>query len=280
MNTEVVHKLSFSTLPQKFFKISLGVSLSFLMGIGGYAAMDSYVISKEKSFKIEVDTRNKSSQKAFSFADYDIEAPDECKKITVFCHEKTVITSHIYKEWEIIPVPSIGDKNLSPQGFSEFYPDLPEDEIIHNWSDPSKKWIVQRILYERGLLPVFPTGKIGFLTEEAIAKLQYYKGIEEVDEKKGVVVIGPKTIRELNKLKARMEAPEFVSRSPLPVIPFEDFAPFAQKRLVQIDEELQRRVYVPEKQEIKIPQGGIVKSKTPGNQIHFEGEVLLKINNN
>jgi hypothetical protein len=252
----------------------------FFSGLAVYAALESesYFISKEKNFQIEMNTRQEDTMRSFSFAEYDIEAPSICRQANIYCHEKTIVTSHVTKEWEVIPVAAIWDPQLSPQDFANFYPNLPEDKIINDWSPSSQKWILQRILYERGLLEVFPTGKIGYLTEEAITKLQYYKNIEEVDELKGIVVIGPKTIKELNKLKTRMKSDDFISNSPMPLIPFENFSPFQQQRLLTINKALQRPLTFEEKQEVLVPSLGIVKPENSGNMLKFQGEAVIERN--
>jgi hypothetical protein len=253
-----------------FILLFFGTSLVFA------SFENSYFLYKEKEFEIELDTRTPSKNKGFSFADYDIKAPDICKSSHIFCYEKTKIHTTINKEWEVVPVPPIWDKSLTPQQFAKFYPDLEEDKIINNWSPAKDKWITQRILYERGLLPVFPTGKIGFLTEEAIIKLQFFKGIEEIDQAKGVVIIGPQTIKELNKLKKRMEDETFVSRSPYPEINFADYSDFHQKRLLTIDKELKRRKYLEEKEQL-VPKLPIIKPKNSDKRLQLSGEASIKI---
>jgi hypothetical protein len=262
---------------KKFGYIFVGIFFLFLWHQKSFTAQDSYTISAQKNFSIELDTRNKGEKKSFSFADYDITAPSVCHQANVYCHEKTTIHTYIEKEWEIIPIPQIWDKTLTPQQFAQFYPDLPDTTPINDWSPSQQKWITQRILYERGLLDVFPTGKIGFKTEEAIIKLQYYKDIEEVDERLGIVIIGPKTIKELNALKSIMEEPEFISRSGLPPISSEDLTPFHKKRLEQINSEIVKRPLPPES-EILVPQMGIVKPKNSGNMLKFSGEAYIHIN--
>ena len=257
--------------------VSLSLVAGLFSGVVFANSFESYFLKKEKELEITVDTRDPEDSASFSFADYDIDAPAACRQANVFCHEKTIIKAHIEKEWEVIPVPAIWDEALTPQEFATFYPDLEEDQIINDWSNPTDKWITQRVLYERGLLDVFPTGKIGFKTEEAIADLQYFKGIEEIDEQKGIVVIGPQTIKELNKLKARMEDPNFVSRSPLPHIPNEERTAFHQKRISQISSELQRREALPVDTDPLAPQLPIIKPENNGNMIRFSGEATIKV---
>lgn len=253
------------------FGLLLAISTSLFAKNDG----NSYFIRKDKEVILELDTRNPNKDISFSFDDYDIAAPTVCQQANVFCEEKTYIKTYVEKEWEVTHVPQIWDKTLTAQQFSKYYPNLSEEDgVIHNWSDPKKKWIVQRILYERGLLGVFPTGKIGFMTEDAIARLQYYKGIEEIDYKKGIIIIGPKTIHELNKLKERMKNPDFVSRTPLPEIPFDHMTPFHQKRLGTIYEELRTREYIKNENTL-VPQMGIMKPKDSGNLIQIQGEIKM-----
>ncbi len=260
--------------------VFLGCFLGFFSLVTATSALNSsYFVKDHKSFEIEQDTRKEEKQdfSSFSFSTYDIPPPSICFKDNVFCHEKTIIKTNVEKEWEVISVPPVWSKNLTSQQFSEFYPELDSNKIINNWSNASDKWITQRILYERGLLDVFPTGLIGFLTEEAIIKLQYYKNIKETDEEKGIVVIGPKTINELNNLKKRMGNENFIPRTPLPAISLKDMDPFHQKRLVEIDKALKRNKYEDPSGD-NAPELVIVKPKNNGNLLQFSGEVKI-INN-
>ena len=265
-------------MKKKLSKIILSFML-FSISVSGVifaATHESYFIEKEKDFVIEVDTReDKTNSASFSFEDIDIDAPSVCSQSHVYCEEKTVITTHIKKEWEVIAVPTIWDKSLTPQQFAKYYPNLKNDKPITDGSAPKEKWIAQKILYERGLLDVFPTGKIGYQTEQAVARFQYYKDIYEVNEKLGIVVIGPKTIQELNKLKDRMKNPLFTSRSPLPVIPTEDLKPFHKKRINQLDVELKTK-QLPPKAEVLVPQLPIIKKSKTGNLLKFTGTVEIK----
>lgn len=237
----------------------------------------AYFIKDGKSFDIQLDTRKGESTAAFSFADYDIKAPAVCSEPNVFCHEHTVIHSKLEKEWEVVEVPEISDKSLSAQQFATYYPDLDETKKISDGSPTSTKWIAQRILYERGLLSAFPTGKIGLQTEEAIIKLQHYKNIVEYDKNLKVTIIGPKTIKELNKLKAKMKDPNFASKSPLPNIPFKDFDPVHQERLLAMDKKYQQLAkQPPQKSETSNPNLSIVKPKNSGNVLKLFGEAKIQ----
>lgn len=256
--------------------LAISLALGFFSGVIAASQLGSYFIHAEKEFEIELNTRDENREEAsFSFAEYDIEAPAICGEANVFCHERTTITSQIKKEWEVVPVAQIWDPSLSPQDFANFYPDLNEDQIISDGSHPNDKWTVQKILHERGLLEVFPTGKIGFKTEEAITKLQHYKNIEEIDEEKGIVVIGPKTIKELNKLKDRMKSPEFTPNAPMPPLSLSDFPDFQQKRLQQINSELENREFIPSSSTPVFPSIGIVKPKNSGDLLKFSGKAEI-----
>jgi hypothetical protein len=260
------------------FRLTLITSLVlvFFSGVIAASKFESYFIHAEKEFEIELDTRNENIEEvSFSFAEYDIDAPAVCREANVFCHERTVITSQIKKEWEVVPVVQIWNPDLSPQDFANFYPDLPEDKIISNGSHPNDKWTAQKILYERGLLDVFPTGKIGFKTEEAITKLQHYKDIEEIDEDKGIVVIGPETIRELNKLKDRMKSPEFTPNAPMPPLSLSDFPEFQKKRLQQINSELEKRSLPVSSSSPVLPSIDIVKPENNGDLLKFRGKAEI-----
>lgn len=239
---------------------------------------NSYFLYDQKNLGISLDTRDKNGVAQFSFEEYDIPAPPVCKQENTVCHEKMTIKAHVEKEWEVVIVSPIWSKELTPQKFSEYYPNLPENKIITDGSSPQNKWIVQRILYERGLLDTFPTGKIGYKTEEAIAKFQYLKGIEEVDKKKKIIVIGPKTIKELNKLKEKMKDPSFISRLPLPATPTDKMTPFQQQRIAEI-----RKILVNEEKTGKTKNIETTSQKLPhfpqtlnGDRLKFFGEAKIQ----
>lgn len=262
----------------KLFISTIGIT--FLIGLffGVLAISDkkSYFLYAEKDFQIELDTRiPATSKQSFSFADYDIDAPEDCKKKNVVCQERTIIHTKVEKQWEVIAIAPLWDDSLNSKDFSTFYPDLDEDQIISNGSHPNDKWIVQKILYERGLLDVFPTGKIGFKTEEAIAKLQHYKGIEEIDEYKNIIVIGPKTIRELNKLKNRMKSDDFIPQSPMPTITLNDFTPFQQERLKTMNSIFKTLDRPSENSLSQRPHLNIIKPENSGDVLKFNGKVEI-----
>jgi len=227
----------------------------------------------EKNFKIEMDSRKSEDVKNFKLSDYDIKAPNVCQNANVICHEKTSINTTLVKEWEIISVPSLSDKTLTPQEFGNYYPNLNPDQVITNSSKSQDKWIVQKILYERGLLNVFPTGKIGLQTEEAIIKLQHLKGFTEYDNKRKVVIIGPKTITALNDLKNRMKSPNY-QKTGLPQISANEMSPEHQARSLEIQKALNTLPAV--KANTKAPTPQINRPQNNGEVLKFSGEAQIQ----
>jgi aminopeptidase N len=71
-------------------------------------------------------------------------------------------------------------------------------------------------LYERWILASKPTGKIGYLTEQAIMKLQCVKWFKEYDKTNGIFVIWPKTIEEINKIKNKMKKQGYIKKTFFP----------------------------------------------------------------
>lgn len=255
--------------------------MALFMGIFSGAIFASqlpnkHLIKNTKDFAVELNTRTPEKNQLFSLKDYDISAPTICQQSNVFCHEKLRIVSRIEKEWEVNYIPQIWDPELTAQDFANFYPNLPEDKIISDGSRPQDKWILQRILYERGLLDIFPTGKIGYLTEKAIIKLQHYKDIEEYDHNLGIAYIGPATARELNLLKERMKRSDFVSRSPLPPISINSLSNNHKLRLSTINTLLKTRKNPGDVNQV-LPLIDIKNSNLKGNMLNLFGEIGVNV---
>lgn len=200
-----------------------------------YIYKENNIIEFTKDYHIYLDSE-KSKEKIVNidFDNYNINPPKECLQKMSVCEETTDIHIITKKTWRVIRLDNISSKKLDPVLFAKYYPNIKSKNIINDGSPLQDKLITQRILYDRGLLNIEPTGKIGWLTEIAIMKLQHLKGIKEYDEKKGIVYIGPKTIKELNALKDRMKDPNYLKNNPLPNINVNDFDENFKKRLNEI----------------------------------------------
>ncbi|MEA3304231.1 MAG: hypothetical protein U9Q15_00420 [Patescibacteria group bacterium] len=216
----------------------IGIAIGCLVGAGfsQASAIADIVdtITKTKVYEIDMDTRITRENTYIDFDDYNIDPPLECSQPNFACDEYSHIKIITTKTWNVKKTEKINSSSLTTSDFAKYYPNLPDIQEINNLSDPDQKWIVQRILYERGLLPVFPTGNIGYETEKAIIKLQHIKGFEEFDPKRGISYIGPQTIKELNGLKDRMQDPEYIPNHPLPVVRMDDLGNNHKKRYQDI----------------------------------------------
>jgi len=198
---------------------------------------NSYVIEKERVYELDAEASEEELQRSISFASDDISSPEVCQEPQVFCSESTKITVKTAKTWSIIELPAITSLGLQPEEFAQYYPNLDPVSRITDGSPPQQKLILQRILYDRGLLPVAPTGKIGYETEKAIIKLQHIKGIvDEFDGINKVTIIGPQTINELNALKKRMQNKGYLEEKPLSIVIPQELPSSAQERLARIEE--------------------------------------------
>ena len=120
------------------------------------------------------------------------------------------------RTWKIKTLPTLSSHELTSTDFAKYYPDLPSGSTISNKSPINERYTVQQILYQRGLLPVFPTGAFGIETEKAILRFQFLKNIKEQEKKTQKFIIGPKTVDALNQLKQKMKDPEYLKKTPLP----------------------------------------------------------------
>lgn len=215
---------------------SFGYVLAFATLVGGAFAVAKQeepddVIEKTKEYILKLDASDDVKSQKIDFSDYNIPAPEECNEPNIACHETAKIQITTTKQWKIYRTKTIDSPDLTSHDFAKKYPNLNENaESIDNTSPPEQKWILQRMLYERGLLPVFPTGNVGYETEKAIIKFQHIKGINEWDKRKGIVEIGPQTVKALNDLKERMKDPQYLEKRPLPVVKLNDLDDYHRLR--------------------------------------------------
>lgn len=174
--------------------------------------------SGQKTIFLDTNASNNLSESRLNLSDFNVDPPAECQKADIACEQITQITVTTKKVWTPIQLSSIMSATLKPEVFAKYFPNLPADKTITNGSPLKTKLIAQRIFYERGLLPVLPTGRLGYLTELATMKLQCLKGFSEYDSTKAIFYAGPKTISALNTLKENLRDPGYLAAHPLPAV--------------------------------------------------------------
>lgn len=159
-----------------------------------------------------------------NLTDMDFTDPKECE--TDFCYKKIQITVTVKKTWKPM-VSVINDDALKSWDFAKDFPNISEKKLLNNSSPVYDRLILQKVLYDRWLLDSKPTGKIWYLTEQAIMKLQCIKWLKEYNESSWIFVIWPKTIIEINKIKDKMKESNYIKKTRLPNVDFvkcwEDF---------------------------------------------------------
>lgn len=159
------------------------------------------------------------TNKTLDFDNLNAEPPAECAASATACEETTEITVTTKKVWTPVKLASITSASLSASTFAKFFPNLADTNKLTNSSPQQQKLIAQKILYELGLLPVLPTGKVGYDTELAAIKLHCWLGISgEYDTKKNTAYLGAKSIAALNELKKKMIDPTYLTTNPVPDI--------------------------------------------------------------
>jgi len=154
-------------------------------------------------------------QIVLNLSDMSIDVPVECK--SDFCYEESSVVVKVKKIWKPLTT-IVNSDSLKSWEFAKEFSNLAEDQTIDNKSPVYDRVVLQKILYDRWLLWTKPTGKIWYLTELAVMKLQCIKWFSEYNSSKSIFEIWHKTIVELNKLKERMKNPDYLSDSKLPEI--------------------------------------------------------------
>ena len=159
-----------------------------------------------------------------NLADMDFSDPKECKNN--FCYKEIQITVTVKKLWKPIIV-VINDESLKSWDFAKDFQNISEKKLLNNNSSIIDRLVLQKVLYERWLLDSKPTWKIWYLTEQAVMKLQCIKWLKEYNESSWIFIIWSKTISEVNKIKDKMEDPNYLKNTRFPNIDFakcwEDF---------------------------------------------------------
>ncbi len=174
---------------------------------------NSWQVTHTQSFETYANSNEETTENILKIVGNDENIPEECQRRSfgIICSQETKIKVDVENIWTITEAASIHSPVLAPEEFATSYPGIQETNTLTNESSEEDKLVAQRILYERGLLSVPPTGFLGHLTKIGITYLQDIKQIyDEPDH------IGPKTINELNALKERMEEENYIEKNPLP----------------------------------------------------------------
>jgi hypothetical protein len=202
--------------------VSVCILSLHIVGAPNVLSTNTWQVTKTRIFEAQANSDEEISENVLNIMEGESNMPEECKKrrFGTYCTQKTDIKVEVNTTWTITEASAIDSAHLSSDEFSEYYPGIQETIKVDNDSPEEDKLVVQRILYERGMLPVAPTGFIGHLTMMGITHLQQLKHI--YSEPNG---IGPRTIEELNNLKDRMADPEYLEANPLPPPNPYEFAP-------------------------------------------------------
>lgn len=174
---------------------------------------NSWQVKSTQVFETKANSNEELSENVLKIVEDEKNIPEQCRKrrFGTTCSQETQIKVVVETTWTIIEAEPIDSKTLTTQEFATSYPDIQEPNTLTNESNNEDKLVAQRILYERGMLSVPPTGFLGHLTMMAITHLQNLKFIYDEPNR-----IGPRTISELNNLKNRMEEDGYLEKNPLP----------------------------------------------------------------
>jgi len=267
--------------------ITLAVLVAlFLFSLAiGHAQEDIYskeeIIQKESTYQIHLDSTDpETNMQKINFDAANIEPPAQCKDPLMICDEESVVNIHTVKTWKLRKVRQLNDPLLSPDEFAKKYPNLKDNvKEINDGSPPDQKFIAQRILYERGLLRRLPTGKIGYETEQAVIKFQHLKGFAEYDAARQITYIGPRTIKELNALKDRLQDPNYLKEKPLPEVGEKDLGEPHLSRMQKINQLVEKPEADDSKRSDFPGSAGNVEIQKPqnnGSVVQFQGEAVIQ----
>ena len=94
--------------------------------------------------------------------------------------------------------------------------------------------LLQRPLYDRGILPVLPTGRFGAMTEQAILHFQQIKGIDPCTDRPAYA--DNRTVAEINKMKHRMRDPDYLRQTQAPNFEIQALCPQTKYRAQLLDD--------------------------------------------
>jgi hypothetical protein len=185
------------------FVLIAGISIA--VGSASAAVLSSRLESKTVS--IELDATSDETVQEVNLSDYQIAPPEECNEPNITCTERTRVVVNIEKTWDITTFEPIDSADLTASEFALYYPRIEAEEVTRT-SPVSDILLLQRALYDRGLLDVLPTGRFAAKTERAIMHFQQIKQIDEMED--GRMIAGPQTLKELNAMVDRMMDPEYL----------------------------------------------------------------------
>lgn len=217
----------------KALKIQLFLLL-FLLPFGTANAVQTTTHTEQKSIEIELDSTSDDLTKEIDLSGYTITMPEVCKNANVGCKEHTKVYLRLVKTWEITTVPALTDAKLQSTEFSTYYPNLDTSKPITKHSDPKDIMLLQRALYERGLLPTLPTGRYGAMTELSVLHFNQIKGLAQCSD--FALQATTATLAEINAMKDKMKDEAYLRVTNPPPLKTEILCTKLQNRV----DELQR----------------------------------------
>lgn len=208
------------------------ILLLLLLPFGTANAVQTSTHTEQKSIEIELDSTSDDLTKEIDLSGYKISMPEVCKNANVGCKEHTKVYLRLVKTWEITTVPPLTDKKLQSTEFATYYPNLDTSKPITKNSDPEDVMLLQRALYERGLLPTLPTGRFGAMTELSVLHFNQIKGLTECSDK--ALQATTATIMEINAMKERMKDETYLRTTVAPELKTELLCTTLQNRVNEL----------------------------------------------
>lgn len=188
---------------------------------------------QQKTVEVQLDSKSDDLTKEIDLSKYDIPQPAVCARPNVHCEESTNVNIKITRVWNITSVYELNDARLKAEEFAQYYPDVSEEVPLTRNSDPKQVLILQRVLYERGMLETLPTGRYGAQTQRAVLHFNVIKGLDRCDGKTSVA--SRATLRAINALKRRMADTKYLASTKVPPIATSTLCPPTQKELALLD---------------------------------------------
>lgn len=189
--------------------------------------------TEQKSVEIHLDSESNDLTKQIDLSQYDIPMPAVCAKANVHCEESSNVNIKITRKWNITSVYELTHPRLTAEDFSQYYPDLSEEKPLQRNSDPKQVMLLQRALYERGMLESLPTGRYGAQTQRAVLHFNIIKGLNTCDGKTSVA--SRATLRAINALKRKMSDTNYLRSTKVPAMATSSLCPPTQKELAMLD---------------------------------------------
>lgn len=192
---------------------TIAITILHIINSPAVLSTNSWQVTHTQSFETHANSSEKITENVLEIVENKKSMPEECQKrrFGVTCNQETKIKVDVETIWTITEANPIHSSALTPEEFAINYPNIQETNILTNESSEEDKLVAQRILYERGMLSIPPTGFLGHLTQMGITHLQNIKQIYDEPGR-----IGSKTIKELNALKNRMKEENYIEKNYLP----------------------------------------------------------------